>query len=438
MSFLGEIKRRKVFQVTAVYAVVAWLLIQIVDVLNDPLNLPSWLDTVVVVLFGVGFLVAVILAWAFDLTPDGVVRTPASDVDTDFRIVLRPRTQSRGIAMKYLTLFAVTLVLASPVSGHHNSETGMDVDSVVAFEGTVTEFSWKNPHVYVFVETTDERGEQIEWALQMGASAITARRYGWTPDSLSSGDRVTVRGHPAQDGRPYAELVSIDKEGVVLPMNSEAPEVTASASTLTGVWIADRSKLISYAGGGMVGLFRALLQLTDKGKASQAQYDALSDENPESTCIGSPTPAMLVYTILYPLVIQINEDEETIVLRSEYFDRERTVYMDGRGHPENGERFLPGHSIGWWEEDTLVVDTTNFADHRSPYQAGVGSGAQKHVVERYRLTEDRTRIELEFVLEDPEYLAEPLTHSRELIYSPHMEMSRFNCDLETTRRFLSR
>ena len=83
MSFLGEIKRRKVFQVAVVYAVVAWLLIQIVDVLNDPLNLPSWLDTVVVVLLAVGFPVAVILAWAFDLTPGGVVRTPASDVDTE-------------------------------------------------------------------------------------------------------------------------------------------------------------------------------------------------------------------------------------------------------------------------------------------------------------------------------------------------------------------
>ena len=341
-------------------------------------------------------------------------------------------------AMKYLTLFAVTLILASPVSGHHNSETGIDVDSVVAFEGTVTEFSWKNPHVYVSVETTDERGEQVEWALQMGASAITARRWGWTPDSLSNGDRVTVRGHPAQDGRPYATLMSIRREdGVPLATLSGAPEVAASTTSLAGVWIADRSKLISYPGG-MAGLFRALLQLTEKGKSSQAQYDALSDENPESTCIGRPTPAMLVSTILYPLFIQINEDEETIVIRSEYFDRERTVYMDGRGHPENSERSIPGHSIGWWEGDTLVVDTANFADHRSPYQAGVGSGAQKHVVERYRLTEDGTRIELEFVLEDPEYVAEPLTHSRELIYSPHMEMFRFNCDLETTRRFLPR
>lgn len=75
MSILGEIKRRRVFQVAAVYAVVAWLLIQIVDVVSAPLSLPVWLDTVVIVLLAVGFPIAVILAWAFDLTPDGIVAT---------------------------------------------------------------------------------------------------------------------------------------------------------------------------------------------------------------------------------------------------------------------------------------------------------------------------------------------------------------------------
>jgi TolB-like protein len=74
MPLLEEIKRRKIFQVAAVYAVVAWLIIQIIDVIGEPLSLPGWLDTVVIVLLLTGFPIAVILAWAFDLTPDGVVR----------------------------------------------------------------------------------------------------------------------------------------------------------------------------------------------------------------------------------------------------------------------------------------------------------------------------------------------------------------------------
>ena len=72
------------------------------------------------------------------------------------------------------------------------------------------------------------------------------------------------------------------------------------------------------------------------------------------------------------------------------------------------------------------MDTTLFADHRSPYQTGVPSGAQKHVVERYRLIENGTRMIAEFMLEDPEFLAEPLTNAREKIYSPQMEFSEFD------------
>jgi hypothetical protein len=82
------------------------------------------------------------------------------------------------------------------------------------------------------------------------------------------------------------------------------------------------------------------------------------------------------------------------------------------------------------------VDTRNFTDHRSPYQIGIPSGGQKHVVERYTLTEDGTRIEMEFMLEDPEYLAEPMVHSRPLIYMPHLNMFPGECDPEATRRFL--
>jgi serine/threonine-protein kinase len=96
MSFLGEIKRRKVFQVAAVYAVVAWLTIQIIDVVGDPLKLPYWFHTVVIVLFAAGFPIAVILAWAFDVTPQGI--KAASDVQ-----VRDISTRPVGHRLNYLT-----------------------------------------------------------------------------------------------------------------------------------------------------------------------------------------------------------------------------------------------------------------------------------------------------------------------------------------------
>ena len=332
---------------------------------------------------------------------------------------------------------AIACAVSAPVLAHH-SEAGIDLDSVVTFDATVTEFSWRNPHVYIVAETLGEHGEAVEWVLQMG-SIVTATRTGWTRDSLIVGDRITAQVNPAQDGRPYGMLESIDKEGDVLSVGVLfTPQVTSSTSTLEGRWIAaNPAELFDYPGG-FDGFFNYHLDLTETGKAAQAAYDELSDENPDSTCIGRPTPASIVSSSLFPIEFRFDEAEKTILIRSAGSDEERTVYMDGRTHPEGGERLIGGYSVGRWEQNVLIVDTRNFADHRSPYQVGVPSGAQKHVVERYRLTDDGTRVVVDFVLEDPEYLAAPMTHSRELIYSPQMEMSRFDCDPEAARRFVPR
>ena len=109
-----------------------------------------------------------------------------------------------------MTLSAA-LVLASPVSSHH-SDAGLDMDSVVTFEGRVTEFTWRNPHIYFAVETTDQDGEQVEWTVQMG-STNTVASMGWTPESLLIGDLVTVGVHGASSGRPYGLLDSIEDQG---------------------------------------------------------------------------------------------------------------------------------------------------------------------------------------------------------------------------------
>ena len=335
--------------------------------------------------------------------------------------------------IKY-TIIAMALMIVRPGYAHH-SDAGLDMESVTAFEGIVNKFVWRNPHVYVLIDATNENGETVKWDVQMGPVNIISRR-GWRRDTLQPGDKVTVRAHVSIDGRPYGVIESIDKEGGLglVPASGE-PQSPATTTTLSGNWIADRSATMSYPGG-FDGFFNAQLALTDKGQAAKAAYDPLSADNPEATCVGRPTPASLVSTSMYLMQIDIQEKQGIVVIRSEWYDERRTVYMDGREHPDPSERFGTGHSIGYWDGDTLVVDTRNFQDHRSPYQTGVPSGGQKHVVEQYRLSEDGRNIELEFTLEDPEYLAEPMVHSRPLMYSPHLEMFTGKCDLESTSRFI--
>lgn len=335
--------------------------------------------------------------------------------------------------MKHVTTLVAAFAFAVPVLGHH-SDAGLDMENATTLDGTVTGYYWRNPHAYFTMETTEESGEPVEWELQMG-STITMGRRGWARDTLTAGDRVTVELHAALSGEPYGIVESVEKDDRVIgATGAYRVEASVSTTSLEGKWMANSSELVSYPGG-FDGFFNANLELTERGREAQAAYDPLSPENPEATCVGRPTPGMLVSSNLYPIEIIFNDDD-TITIRTDYWDETRTVYMDGRGHPDISERFQEGHSIGSWEGDTLVVDTRNFTDHRSPYQIGVPSGVQKHVVERYRLIENGTRIAVEFTLEDPEYIATPLTHARELIYSPHLPSQPFDCDPEATRRFL--
>jgi len=103
MSFVSELKRRKVFQVAAVYLVVAWLIMQVVDVVNEPLLLPDWFSRVVILLLAVGFPIAVILSWAFDLTPEGVVRDDGTNVPV----------QNGGRRMEYVFIGLLVIAVAT-------------------------------------------------------------------------------------------------------------------------------------------------------------------------------------------------------------------------------------------------------------------------------------------------------------------------------------
>jgi len=76
-SFIAELKRRKVIRVGIAYLVAAWLLLQVADVILDPFKVPQWFMTALIILVALGFPFALIMAWAFQLTPDGVKRDSA-------------------------------------------------------------------------------------------------------------------------------------------------------------------------------------------------------------------------------------------------------------------------------------------------------------------------------------------------------------------------
>ena len=74
MSLFSELKRRNVFKVATAYAVVGWLTIQVTESIAPRMALPEWVPSLVILLLLVGFPIALLLAWAYELTPDGVVK----------------------------------------------------------------------------------------------------------------------------------------------------------------------------------------------------------------------------------------------------------------------------------------------------------------------------------------------------------------------------
>ena len=124
-NFIDELKRRKVFRVTATYSVVAWIIMQIGEVTFPALRLPDWVLTAVVVVLLIGFPVVAIVAWIFDRTPDGIVRTPSnseSEVNVDTTQVgnMEVKVDSRPFYLQKRNIFLVLGVLAGIIIGQFN------------------------------------------------------------------------------------------------------------------------------------------------------------------------------------------------------------------------------------------------------------------------------------------------------------------------------
>ncbi len=83
MSLIAELKRRNVFRVGAAYAIVAWLLVEMASVVLPALRLPEWTLTLLVFFVVAGFPLALIFAWAFELTPEGIKRESYSSMSGD-------------------------------------------------------------------------------------------------------------------------------------------------------------------------------------------------------------------------------------------------------------------------------------------------------------------------------------------------------------------
>jgi Family of unknown function (DUF6152) len=94
---------------------------------------------------------------------------------------------------------SAVLLAATTVGFAHHSVAMYDTQNLTTVKGAVTKVEWTSPHVFIYLETKDDDGKSVEWAVELD-SPVLLRRYGWVKNTVSVGDEITCSGAPAKSG----------------------------------------------------------------------------------------------------------------------------------------------------------------------------------------------------------------------------------------------
>jgi hypothetical protein len=332
--------------------------------------------------------------------------------------------------MTRLLLSCAVLAVAVPALAHH-SAAAYDTQKQVKVSGTVVQYRYANPHVYLTLQVKKDDGTTSTMEVEAGAAAVL-NGLGFTKDSIKSGDIVTIVGNPART-KPDAFVLGRElykRDGTYVPLNIASRSVyegrAATATSIAGTWFSPRSEFGGFLGGA------GRWSLTDKGRAAAAGADERT-KNALKDCIPVGAPALMFYPVANIITVQ----RDRVVMKVDWMDSERTVYLDGRAHPPAAQTSLQGHSVGRWDGKTLIVETTNFKEHPMGLSLSMPSSTQKKLTERFALSEDGKTLIYSGTLEDPAYLAKPVEWSGKWEYRPAMKPSGQKCDIGVASKFLA-
>ncbi|MBT6210044.1 MAG: hypothetical protein HOI35_08510 [Woeseia sp.] len=279
------------------------------------------------------------------------------------------------------------------------------------------------PHVFIKAMAPNPKGEVVEYSIEMLHPSGMIQR-GWNKQSLRPGDQITWEG-PADKNptRNFSGMIWLEKsDGTRLTMNKKDLPIEPSTD-LTGLWVRD------LRGGPFHYYPPSGWPFT---LAAKKIVDGFSeDQNPQIECKDPGPPK----ATLLPYPIRISRpDNQTIVFDYELREKSRVIYLD-RDRPP-GAPSSWGHSVGWFDRDTLVIETTNFVADRWGLHTGVDSSDQKHLMERVALSDDGLALEFQMIVTDPVYLSEPVTIDYYMAKIADRQLVEVPCSLENARLFL--
>jgi hypothetical protein len=329
---------------------------------------------------------------------------------------------------------ACLLALGSAsASAHHGSALYYDVDNVATVEGDVVAVAWRNPHVTLELRRTDDAGANEVWEIE-GSSANSLLRVGVERDAIAVGSHVIITGALSRHGLPaMAGHVVTFADGTDVPiwprparlLGQEIKPAPLSAAAAEAARSQARGIFRVWARPDLQGLFleNGYLPLTPAAVAAREAWNPLTDD-PVLDCIARGMPSVMNA----PLPVEFVDRGDSILMRLEEWDRERTIHVAGAVDAATQPRTPLGYSVGRWEGNTLIVTTTRMSDEYFD-DTGIPQSESAAIVERFTLSDDETRLDYESIHDDPFTFAEPARQSSYWDWVPGEQIRRFDCAL---------
>jgi len=339
----------------------------------------------------------------------------------------------------------VGLSLPLVLRAHHSMSAEFDLGHQGELTGEISRVWFANPHVRYGLTVTNADGTTQEWELQAG-NITNMRRAGWDRDTLRVGDRVTVVGDLGRDGAQKLRLEELTlADGRVVNALATGPRedpdaVHASVGT-------------DYTYSGRVNDYP--VDITGPWRNRYKWHVTVDDLDPKPTPFSAEgrrvfeatepwdDPSLRCLAPGLPRVFGAPFHMDIIDVGSHYLivyldhNTPRRIWMDGRRPPATTVATSMGFSVGHWEDETLVIETT----HLTPgWLDGSGlpmSGEGTRIVERYEPSADRLTMTRTMTIYDP-YYTEPLVRHRASVREDNLDMAEAaGCDPASFYRDLS-